>query len=621
MRKVLSFFVLLCLLAGFGCAFADEIPEVGLEAALEKAQAFNEWMDQRTAEQIAEEMGISVWSVLSPYGTEAPPEPLITVSEGDSWDGLLQQLLDKYDTDSDHVGIGYYFPRTGEEHYINPDKYIVSASMFKVPLNMILADRVSDGEMTMDTDIFGMPYRWYQYRTIVHSDNERSVNLMDYMGGYSEFKRLQIPYLGNDPSEDLGWNYQIENYYNAREFIHLLRMLYDEPERFPGIVENMLEAEPYSYFHQYERRYPIAQKYGFVGQEENWVYHTYINTCGIIFTEDPFLLVVFTDNVGTAYDLISECCMVMCDYTNLLSAKADRAEAQAAEELRAQQEADRVVFDSTLRQLSARIMPGDAAAPLTVPVPTAAASGAAEKTSRFQMSVVSSVLLLWIAIAMIAGFVIIFRHNMSGKINAFWAVLAILLAGGGLALCVVGFNFGLVYAKPEGNPQETVTTFFDSLIAEDYPAAYACLNNYSTLGLENTPESEESRILLEALKQSYGYALRGDAEVNGMKAVQKVSVVALNLKAIRNEAEELLEGILQEMVDTHQRKELYDADGNYLPSVTNAVTLRALLAALNSDNVHLTSAEFDMELVYTTEGKWLINAGNELLSILCGGAV
>ena len=39
MRKVLSFFVLLCLLAGFGCAFADEIPEVGLEAALEQAGA------------------------------------------------------------------------------------------------------------------------------------------------------------------------------------------------------------------------------------------------------------------------------------------------------------------------------------------------------------------------------------------------------------------------------------------------------------------------------------------------------------------------------------------------------------------------------------------------------
>ena len=620
MRKTISFVVLLCLLAGFACAFADEIPEVGLEAALAKAQAFNEWKQQRTAEQIAAEKGISVWDVLSPYGTEAPPEPLVTVSEGDTWDGLMERLLDKYGTDSDHVGIGYYFPRTGEEHYINADKYIVSASMFKVPLNMILADRVSDGEMTMDTDIFGMPYRWYQYRTIVHSDNERSVNLMDYMGGYSEFKRLQIPYLGNDPSEDLGWNYQIENYYNAREFIHLLRMLYEEPERFPGIIENMLEAEPYSYFRQYELRWPIAQKYGFVGQEENWVYHTYINTCGIIYTDDPFLLVVFTDNVATAYDLISECCMVMCDYSNLLSAQADRREAEEAEALKAQQEADRAVFDRTLKQLSARVMPESAGTALTVPVP-AEAAGAAEKTSRFQMSVVSSVLLLWIVIAMVAGFVVIFRHNMAGKINAFWAVLAIILAGAGLALCVVGFNFGMVYAKPEGNPQETVTAFFDSLIAEDYPAAYACLNNYSTLGLENTPESEESRILLEALKQSYGYALRGDAEISGMKAVQKVSVVALNLKAIRNEAEGLLQGILQEMVDTHQRRELYDTDGNYLSSVTDAVTLRALVAALNSDNVHLTSAEFDMELVYTTEGKWLINAGSDLLSILCGGAV
>ena len=532
----------------------------------------------------------------------------------------MERLLEKYDTDSDHVGIGYYFPRTGEEHYINPDKYIVSASMFKVPLNMILADRVSDGEMTMDTDIFGMPYRWYQYRTIVHSDNERSVNLMDYMGGYSEFKRLQVPYLGNDPAEDLGWNYQIENYYNAREFIHLLNMLYEEPERFPGIVENMLEAEPYSYFHQYERRYPIAQKYGFVGQEENWVYHTYINTCGIIFTEDPFLLVVFTDNVANAYDLISECCMVMCDYTNLLSSRADEQEAQEAEALRAQQEADRAAFDRTLQQLSAHLTQEDNISSVITPV---AAEKAAEagKTPRFHMSVVSSVILLWIAIAMIAGFVIIFRHNMAGKINAFWAVIAILLAGAGLALCVVGMNFGMVYAKPEGDPQETVTTFFDSLIAGDYPAAYACLNNYSSLGVENTPDSEESRILMEALKESYGYALRGDAEISGMNAVQRVSVVALNLKAIRTEAEGRLEEILQEMVDTHQRKELYDAEGNYLPSVTDAVTLRALLEALNSDNMHLSSAELDMELVYTTEGKWLINAGSELISILSGGAV
>ena len=298
-------------------AFAEDIPEPGLEKALAKADAFNAWMRERTDQEIADEMGIPVRLVLSPYGTDAPPEPLITASEGDSWDDLVHRLLEKYGAEEESVGIGYYNTATGEEHYMNPDQYMVSASMFKVPLNMIFADKISSGEMALDTDIWGMPYSWYQYKSIVESDNERSHTLMQYLGGYIPFKEQQIPYLGNDPREDLGPAYNSDNYYNARQFIHLLRMLYDEPARFPGILENMLQAEPYSYFHQYERRYPIAQKYGFVQQEESYRgFHTYINTCGIVFADQPFCIVMFTDNVSLAYDLISEYCMVMCDYSN-----------------------------------------------------------------------------------------------------------------------------------------------------------------------------------------------------------------------------------------------------------------------------------------------------------------
>ena len=301
-----------------GClASAEDISEPGLEKALAKADAFNAWMRERTDQQIADEMGISVWNVLSPYGTEAPPDPLLTVSEGDTWDDLVHRLLEKYGAEEGSVGIGYYNTVTGEEHYINPDQYLVSASMFKVPLNMIFADKISSGEMALDTDIWGMPYSWYQYKSIVESDNERSYTLMQWLGNYAAFKEQQIPYLGNDPRKDLGAAYDNENYYNARQFIHILRMLYDEPARFPGILENMLQAEPYSYFHQYERRYPIAQKYGFVQQEEpHRGFHTYINTCGIVFADQPFCIVMFTDNVSLAYDLISEFCMVMCDYTD-----------------------------------------------------------------------------------------------------------------------------------------------------------------------------------------------------------------------------------------------------------------------------------------------------------------
>ncbi len=616
-KKIITFLLVFAvLLVPCLSAYADEIPEVGLDAALVRAQEFNEWKEQRSAEQIAAELGLSVWDVLSSYGTEAPPEPLITVGEEDTWEELVYRLLDKYEADEENVGIGYYNSRTGEEHYINADEYIVSASMFKVPLNMILADRVSSGEMEMDTDIYGMPYRWYQNRSIVYSDNERSVNLMDYMGGYSKFKELQIPYLGNDPSEDLGWNYQVENFYTAREFIHMLRMLEETPERFPGILENMLEAEPFHYFRQYETRYPIAQKYGFVGQQENTGYHTYINTCGVVYTDDPFCIVVFTDNVSKAYDLISEYCIVMCDYTNRVSRQAAEQEEQLAQQRAAQAAADAAAMERASAQLAARLTDGEPGLVFTLsPVP---AEESTEGSSRFHMSVLSTIIVVWILIAMFAALVVIFRHNVSGKINAFWAVLAIILAAAGLIMCVVGASFGTVIAKPSGDPQETVTAFFDAVLAEDYPAAYACLNNYSSLGLENAPEGDVSRMLYDALKESYSYTTLGPAEIDRMEAVQKVAILHLNLPALKKDAAGRVDAILEQIAEKTPHNDLYDAEGNILPSVLDDVYYRAVEQSLNGEKKFNTSSEVVLKLKYVG-GRWLIEAGEELLSALSGG--
>ena len=620
-----TFAVILWILLLAGCvmpAFAEDIPEPGLEAALRKAQEFNEWMRQRTDDEIAAEMHISRWDVLSPYGTEAPPDPLIEVSEGDTWDDLILRLLEKYEADADGVGIGYYNSRTGEEHYVNADRYMVSASMFKVPLNMIFADRVSSGEMTMDSEIFGAPYRWYQYRTIVESDNERSVDLMNYLGGYRAFKEYQIPYLGNDPEADLGWNYQIENFYNPRQFIHMLRSLLAEPERFPGILENMLQATPYSYLHQYERRYPIAQKYGFVEQSEsNRGYHTYINACGVVFTETPFCLVIFTDNVLKAYDLMAETCMVMCDYTDMVSrfaAENDVRQEQAQEQARlAQAEEDRKAVAGEAQALAAALR-GERTGVVFSPVPLSR-----EKTtvqpSRFQMSVLSSVLLLWIFIAMVIGFVVIFRHNVSGKVNAFWAVLAIILTALALVVCVVGTSFGTLFARPGGNPSDTVSSFLDAVLAEDYETAYSCLGNYSSLGLELAPETEESRMLYDALKQSYGYTLRGEAEIDRLQARQTVALMHLNLKAVRNDAADRVAALLEELAEKRAHEQIFDENDRVLASVSEEVYRTALAQALDTGTRYYTSSDIDIGLEFV-DGRWLIIADEDLLSALSGGA-
>ena len=624
MKKVTVFCVLLLLLFSL-CglpALAEDILELGLEEALKKAQEFNEWMSARTDDEIASEMHISRWDVLSPYGTEAPPEPLISVSESDTWDDLIARLLQKYEADASGVGIGYYNSFTGEERYLTADQYMVSASMFKVPLNMIFADRVSSGEMTMDTEIYGAPYRWYQYRTIVESDNDRSVDLMNVLGGYRAFKQAQIPYLGNDPEADLGWNYQIENFYNARQFIHMLRSLLAEPERFPGILENMLQATPYSYLHQYERRYPIAQKYGFVEQSEpNRGYHTYINACGIVFTDTPFCLVIFTDNILKAYDLMAEACMVMCDYTNLSSRRAEEENAQLQQQQQqdeiAQSAADREALETEALALAASLRSEDSGVKLT---PDARPADT-EKTisSRFQMSVLSTILLVWIFIVMIVGFVIIFRHTVSGKVNAFWAVLAIILTALALVFCVIGSNFGTLFAKPSGDPQETARIFFDAILAEEYSTAYDCLSNYSGLGLELQPETEESRMLYDALKQSYGYTLRGSASQDKLEAKQMVAFMHLNLKAVKNDAADRIAGLLTELAEKRPHDQLFDEEGNVLPLVADEVYHTALTQALDTGTRYYTSSDIELTLEYVN-GRWLIRAGEPLLSALSGGA-
>lgn len=594
---------------------AEEIPAPGLDAALEKAKQYNAWITGKSAAEVAAELNVSEWDVLSAYGTESLPEPLITVQESDTWETLMQRLLEKYGVDESTVGIGYYNTRTGEEKYINADKYRVSASMFKIPLNMIYADRVSSGEMTMDTEIWGMSYAWLQNRTIVYSDNERACNLWDNLGGYSVFKTLQIPYLGNDPAEDIGWNYQVDNFYTPREFIHMMRMLYDEPERFPGVLENMLEATPHSYFRQYDHRYPVAQKYGFVEQNEDTGHHTYLTTCGIAFTGDPCCLVVFTDNVTWAYDLISEYCTVMCDYTEMMSARQDVLDAQAAEEAARREASDAAAFENAVAALSARF---DAPAPVLTK--TVARTGAEENNARFEMkfSVVSCILVGWILVAMLTGFVLIFRHNRSGRINAFWAVIAIILAGTGLSLCVLGLDIGTVFARPEGDPRETVTTFFDSLLSRDYPAAYACLGNYAGLGVENAPAEEDARLMYDALLDSYSYSLRGDCVTDKMQAHQTVTFRYLNLNAVKKAAAGEVNPILEKIVSTRTRSEVYDEDGNYLPAVTDEVYLTAIRKVLEDPTQFYTSADISVTLEYRNDS-WMIQADDGMMTPLSGG--
>ena len=207
---------------------------------------------------------------------------------------------------------------------------------------------------------------------------------------------------------------------------------------------------------------------------------------------------------------------------------------------------------------------------------------------------------------------------MEGRVKKFWIGITVLLVAAALLLCVFASWRGSLYIKPSGNPQYTVTSFFDALLAERYQEAYDCLSDYTTLGLENEPENEEARLIYQALKDSYSYELVGRCEENQMEAVQRVSFTFLNVKRVETEISKRVNTVLALLVAEKPRNEVYDANDQYLPELTDEVYLLALKQVLESPEFYYGTAEFDVELSYI-DGQWLMKTNPALFNALMGG--
>lgn len=206
-----------------------------------------------------------------------------------------------------------------------------------------------------------------------------------------------------------------------------------------------------------------------------------------------------------------------------------------------------------------------------------------------------------------------------GKLRLFWAVLALIFSGIALILAVIAPSLGTVVTVPAGDPQETVTEFFDSVIAGDYQSAYACLSDYTSLGLENRPDSEAGQQIYQALRQSYSYKLYGDCVKNGLSASQQVLLTHLDVTALQADLKDATEAALNQLVQSLPRDQLYDENNNYLPSVTDSAYASAVASLLSHVEDYYTTTGLELELSYSAGG-WRIVTNTLMLNALCGGA-
>ena len=152
--------------------------------------------------------------------------------EGKSWEDVANEFLNRIRAyEMGQFAIGYYNTVTGEEHFINPDTYITVGSVYKVPLNMLYCERIGKGEMTLDSQVFGINYNTLLRGTIIDSNNDYAKVLWDNTGSYHTYRMLIAPYMGED-AETVDSTFYLNNLFTARQMITCLRTLYENPERW-----------------------------------------------------------------------------------------------------------------------------------------------------------------------------------------------------------------------------------------------------------------------------------------------------------------------------------------------------------------------------------------------------
>lgn len=258
-----------------------------------------------------------------------------TVEDGvldpDELKTLIEAYLDEHKLRHDLVRIGYTYTGTGESWFYNGDVWSYSASVYKLPLMMLFAKRVADGELTQDSMIYDIKLSYAETSILTYSNNDFAHAMMTTFPSEVECRKQWVA-LSGMPEEDFTDEFYVQSHFSPRFVVGVLKTLYENPEDYPNIIECLKVASPGEYLSRtLGDKYEIAQKYG--------AYEQFYNIAGIVYMPHPILVSINTEWIGYAEATIGEIGEVLADYTLTLDERLAEREREQAEEQRRLEEA------------------------------------------------------------------------------------------------------------------------------------------------------------------------------------------------------------------------------------------------------------------------------------------
>ena len=198
---------------------------------------------------------------------------------------------------------------------------MIAGSTFKLPLNLYYYELENAGEIAPDALITqgGATLDWCHYLSIVESNNEISHALLYRIGNFRDYKNAMCTYF-TMTDEEIDPKYYQDNYYCTRMMMDTLKHIYEHQSELTELVDYMKQSHPQNgYFRAKVTEMEVAHKYGsFEGAE---------NDVGIFYAERPFLLAVYTQNVGEL--VVQDAARLAADYN---ARQTELAKKQALQE-------------------------------------------------------------------------------------------------------------------------------------------------------------------------------------------------------------------------------------------------------------------------------------------------
>ena len=203
-------------------------------------------------------------------------------------------------------------------------------------------------------------------------------------------------------------------------------------------------------------------------------------------------------------------------------------------------------------------------------------------------------------------------------------IFCILLTAVIMLICIFYPYVDLLYAHPSGNPADEAGAFLNALsegrISDAYDVLYGreqAVSGDLQIRVSDLFDDPTASMYLDYLRSGYGFEYTGDMTVNDLTASVPVKIYYADLSAASARVDELLDEELDNIVQSHPRREVYKDDDSYQEWVVEEAYQNASGTVLSSDS-YKASSDILINLRYEN-GKWNIIPTEELLNVLGGG--